>query len=73
MKTVYRKETNAGLVKCKEYDNGDKVWYLNDKLHREDGPAVDFKGYKCWYLNNKFIPCKSNEEFLKLMKLKAFW
>ena len=32
---------------CKTYENGDKEWYLNGKLHREDGPAVeDANGYK---------------------------
>ena len=36
------------------YDNGDKFWYLNDKLHREDGPAIEYaKGGKRWYLNGK--------------------
>ena len=25
----------------KVYDNGDKEWYLNGKLHREDGPAIE--------------------------------
>ena len=34
--------------------NGDKEWYLNGKLHREDGPAVEYaSGYKAWYLNGK--------------------
>ena len=29
-------------------------WYLNGKLHREDGPAIEFNdGRKYWYLNNK--------------------
>lgn len=23
--------------------DGTKVWYLNDELHREDGPAVEYK------------------------------
>jgi hypothetical protein len=33
---------------------GDKSWYLNDKLHREDGPAVEYaNGSKFWYLNGK--------------------
>ena len=27
-------------------------WYLNDKLHRVDGPAVEYAdGVKKWYLN----------------------
>lgn len=38
----------------KVYDGGDKFWYLNGKLHREDGPAVEYAdGYKSWYLNGK--------------------
>ena len=35
------------------YIDGSKKWYLNGKLHREDGPAVVFAdGSKHWYLNN---------------------
>jgi len=43
--------------------NGDKYWYLNDKLmifhsyyllHREDGPAIEYaNGDKIWCLNSK--------------------
>ena len=34
--------------------NGNKFWYLNDKLHRVDGPAVEWgDGTKCWYFNGK--------------------
>jgi len=25
---------------CIKYLNGDKDWYVNRKLHREDGPAI---------------------------------
>jgi len=36
--------------------NGDKVWYLNGKLHREDGPAREYAdGTKAWYLNGKKV------------------
>ena len=39
---------------CKTYPNGDKVWFLNDKRHREDGPAVErANGDKEWWLNGK--------------------
>ena len=24
------------------YDDGDKIWWLNGKLHREDGPAYEY-------------------------------
>ena len=38
----------------KVHDNGDIYWYLNDKLHREDGPACEYaNGTKEWYLNGK--------------------
>ena len=31
-----------------------KRWYFNDKLHREDGPAVEwFDGNKYWCINGK--------------------
>jgi hypothetical protein len=39
-------------VKIDEY--GTKRWYINNKLHREDGPAVECAdGYKAWYINGK--------------------
>ena len=36
-------------------DCGDrKAWYFNGKLHREDGPAVEWSdGTKAWYFNGK--------------------
>ena len=37
------------------YPNGDKFWSLNDQLHREDGPAVEWAdGGKQWRLNGKY-------------------
>ena len=34
---------------------GNKWWYLNDKLHRENGPAAEYaNGNKYWYLNGKY-------------------
>jgi len=38
----------------KVYNNGSKIWYLNGKLHREDGPAIEkSNGIIYWYLNGK--------------------
>ena len=40
--------------KVKVDDYGDRYWYLNGKLHREDGPAVEcVGGTRFWYLNGK--------------------
>ena len=34
--------------------DGTKEWYLNGKLHREDGPAIERPdGDKEWWLNHK--------------------
>jgi hypothetical protein len=35
---------------------GKKFWYINGKLGREDGPAVEYsfrRGDKFWYINGK--------------------
>jgi hypothetical protein len=33
---------------------GDRYWYLNDKVHRVDGPAVEYaNGDRFWCLNDK--------------------
>ena len=45
--------------------DGNKFWYLNDKFHREDGPAIEFaNGTKYWYLNDE-LHCE--EEFNRRM------
>ena len=37
-----------------EFFDGSKNWYVNDKLHRLDGPAIEHpKGSKEWYVNWK--------------------
>lgn len=37
-------------------DNGIKRWYLDNDLHREDGPAIEYiaSGTKYWYRHGKF-------------------
>jgi hypothetical protein len=63
---------NGGEVR--EYPSGDKFYYLNGKMHREDGPAVDYaNGNKAWYINDQYLPCTTQEQFERLMKLEAFW
>lgn len=33
---------------------GTKIWYKNNKLHREDGPAIEYSyGDKMWYFKGK--------------------
>ena len=33
--------------------DGNRRWYKNGKLHREDGPAVEWAGSKYWYKDDK--------------------
>jgi hypothetical protein len=34
--------------------NGDRLWYRNGLLHREDGPAIERKdGIKAFWINGK--------------------
>ena len=41
---------------CETDGNGDKRWYLNGKLHRTDGPAIELaNGNKYWYLNGEQV------------------
>ena len=38
----------------KVFDNGNRYWYLNGQLHREDGAAIEYAyGSRCWYLNGE--------------------
>jgi|SRR5579859_4154648 len=46
--------SKVGEKVCKTNEYGTKRWFLNGKLHREDGPAVEYTdGYKAWYLNDE--------------------
>jgi hypothetical protein len=38
--------------KVRVYDSGTRHWFVNDILHRTDGPAVEYAdGSRFWYLN----------------------
>ena len=41
---------------CITFSYGTKAWFLNGKLHREEGPAVERPdGTKEWYLNDEEV------------------
>nr|QMP83504.1 MAG: hypothetical protein [Caudoviricetes sp.] len=42
------------MIELKVFDDGSRYWLLNGKLHREDGPAMEFtNGNRYWYLNGQ--------------------
>jgi hypothetical protein len=45
------------------YYFGDKYWYINGKIHREnDNPAIiRSDGIKKWFINGEFIKCNLNK------------
>ena len=44
----------SGALQIKVDNKGNKRWYLNGELHREDGPAIEYvDGTKEWYLNGE--------------------
>ena len=48
---------------CEINHNRVKMWHLNGKIHREDGPAVEWSdGIKYWWLNDKNY---TEEEYYK--------
>jgi hypothetical protein len=52
-----------------ERENG-RFWYLNNKLHRELGPAIENIGGGVWYYEGVKMPCHSQKEFEQLISLK---
>lgn len=54
-------------------ENGHKYWIVRGQYHREDGPAIELSDAKvAWYYHGILYPTiKNNEEWLRLMKMKA--
>ena len=56
---------------CHTYEDGTKRWYTNDKLHREDGPAVEYpNGNKFWYLHGHEV---TMEDVITDPKERFWW
>ena len=55
--------------------NGEGKFYIkNNKFHRIDGPAIHHNDIeKYWYYEGKYVNCKTQEEFERILKLKLFW
>jgi len=50
------------------------MYHQHDKIHREDGPAIEYPdGRKEWWIKGQILEVSSQEEFERYMKLKSFW
>jgi len=54
------------------WNNGDIMWCLNGKRHREDGPAWIYKFYEIgvWYLEDKMYSEKDWKKEMRNRKLR---
>ena len=49
-------------------------WFYHGKQHRLDGPAIVYdNGDRYWLYMGKEIECNSQEEYERIVKLRAFW
>jgi hypothetical protein len=56
-----------------EHTNGFKQWIQHNQYHREDGPACIWpNGEQNWYWNGEYVPVKSQDEFERWLRLRAF-
>jgi hypothetical protein len=67
------KLTRVGY-ECAESSDGYKEWFLNGKLHREDGPAFEHpNGFKAWWSNGEqIITLETKSDDPKILKLQDF-
>jgi len=57
-----------------QFTDGTKYWYFHGQYHRADGPAIEYtNGHRSWWYYGQQINCFSQEEFERLVKLKALW
>jgi hypothetical protein len=58
-----------------EYADGDRSWLQYGIFHREDGPAMEYftQNHIRWLWRGKYLPVSNQEEFERLVKMKAFW
>lgn len=54
--------------------SGTKYWYKDNKLHREDGPAIIFAIPELpqWWYQDEYVSVSSQQEFEQWLKYKAF-
>jgi hypothetical protein len=48
-----------------ECNNGDKCWYVHDKIHNDKGPSYINNGFKQWHVNNKLQFINNTTKTLK--------
>jgi hypothetical protein len=72
MKTVLN--YTGELKEAVELLSGGKCYLKNNKLHRTDGPAIEYSnGTNEWWYEGEKLTCSSQTEFERYLRLRAFW
>jgi len=72
MKASSYKEYKEGKYTVRAWCDGDKVWWFEGKVHRENGPAWEFNdGSKRWFLDNMEYTEKVWKKRTRRRKLKV--
>ena len=63
----------TGIIEYHFVSNyGSKEWRIGGKLHRLDGPAIEYRdGTKAWYINGKEFTELEHKLLIDMMKLKG--
>lgn len=68
-------DESGRLVKAHYFVANFTSYYDEDgDYHRLDGPAhIRSDGKNFWFYHGREIPCQSQQEFERFLRLKAFW
>jgi len=65
------KKYKEGKYSVKEWSDGSKAWFFKRVLHKENGPACDYKEYKKWFLEGEEYTEKEWRLEMRKKKLKV--
>lgn len=56
------------------HEDGTTEWWVHGVRHREDGRAIEYsQGGGRWFYRGGAVECETQEEFERLIKIRAFW
>jgi hypothetical protein len=66
---------SGDIIEAVEMMSGGKCHFKNTKLHRMDGPAIEYVdgSGEWWYEGEHIKYISSQDEFERYLKLKLFW
>jgi hypothetical protein len=65
---------DQGRTRKRKWRDGSCCYYDEEgQRHRLDGPARQYDQHREWFYHGQEIPCTSQQEFERWLKLKAFW